>query len=131
MRVTSLPGSLLYVAETNLQGLGIVSLNLTLLSLTKSWLENYQNASKRGYLKRAKDGSCVSGMLVYLGDQLQMGRGIPMDAIERGDVERWICPFEPLSVPQVEVRLRHRVPHPAAAAAAVWRWCSLLQSCRG
>ena len=33
----------------------------------------------------------------------QMGAGMPMDAIEKGEILEWTSPFKPMSVAQVEV----------------------------
>ena len=75
------------------------SLTLSLLAFFKSWTENILSARSRGYLKN----ECSSGMLAYLKDQLRMGAGLPMNAIESGQITEWKSPFQPTSVAQLEV----------------------------
>ena len=73
---------------------------------------------RRGYLERA-GGSFVGAMFAYLRDQLQMGAGIPMDAIEKGQVAEWMSPFKPMSVAQVEV-LGTALRQPGCKLRALW-----------
>lgn len=77
----------------------IRSLTLSLLGFSKVWFENYMTAKNRSYL--ADD--CLTGMRTYLQDQLQMGAGLPMNAIESGQTTKWKSPFRPTSVAQLEV----------------------------
>ena len=76
------------------------SLALSLLGVTKAWVEHTMSANNRGYL--AKKG-CVAGMGEYLLDQGRMGAGLPMDAIEKGEMVKWQSPFFPTSVDQLEI----------------------------
>ena len=57
-------------------------LSLSLLGFTKAWFEAGISASQRGYLEKG----FLSGMGAYLQNQLQMGAGLPMNAIEKGEI---------------------------------------------
>ena len=75
------------------------SLALSLLGFSKAWAEAALSASARGFLK---DG-CCAGMGAYLQNQLQMGAGMPMNAIEKGEMVEWKSPFFPTSVAQLTI----------------------------
>ena len=76
------------------------SLALSILAFSKSWYEHIKAARERGYFN---GGEIPSGMASYLRDQLQMGAGLPMNAIESGETKAWKSPFRPTSVAQLEV----------------------------
>ena len=90
------------------QAVLIRSLALSLLAFTKAWLEHFTHARDRGYFMMdadndgKKDG-CCGGLAHYLQDQVQMGAGLPMDAIESGETKEWKSPFKPTSAAQIEV----------------------------
>ena len=75
------------------------SLALSLLGFSKAWTEAALSASARGFLQ---DG-CCAGMGAYLQNQLQMGAGMPMNAIEKGEVAEWKSPFRPTRVAQLRI----------------------------
>ena len=90
------------------QAVLIRSLALSLLAFTKAWLEHFTHARDRGYFMMDADNDgdndgCCGGLAHYLQDQVQMGAGLPMDAIESGETKEWKSPFKPTSAAQIEV----------------------------
>ena len=75
------------------------SLALSLLGFSKAWAEAVLSASARGFLQ---DG-CCAGMGSYLQNQVQMGAGMPMNAIEKGEMVEWKSPFNPMRVAQLTI----------------------------
>ena len=98
------------------------SLALSLLGFSKAWAEAVLSASARGFLQ---DGCCTG--MGLLQNQVQMGAGMPMNAIEKGEMVEWKSPFNPMSVAQ----LRFSAPRSSALVPAVNSTCLSAGLARG